>query len=92
MFLEIVTPEASIVTAEINSVSVPGIDGSFQVLKDHASLVSLLVEGKVTFNGAPTIAKGFEEKFTKDKNGDWSFDISGGTIELKNNKIIILAD
>lgn len=92
MFLEIVTPEASIVTAEINSVSVPGIDGSFQVLKDHASLVSLLVEGKVTFNGAPTIAKGFEEKFIKDKNGDWSFDISGGTIELKNNKIIILAD
>lgn len=92
MFLEIVTPEASVVTAEINSVTVPGIDGSFQVLKNHASLISLLVEGVVSFNGAPTFTEGFEDRFTKDKDGDWLFDINGGTIELKNNKIIILAD
>lgn len=92
MFLEIVTPEASVVTAEINSVTVPGKEGSFQVLKNHASLVSLLVEGAVVFNGAPTISEGFEDRFTKNKDGDWSFDIHGGTVELKNDKIIILAD
>lgn len=92
MFLEIVTPEASIVSAEINSVTVPGMEGSFQVLKNHASLVSLLVEGAVVFNGAPTITKGFEDRFTKNKDGDWVFDIHGGTIELKDDKIIILAD
>lgn len=92
MFLEIVTPEASILTAEINSVTVPGIKGSFQMLKNHASLVSLLIEGVVVFNGAPTITEGFEDRFTKNKDGDWLFDIKGGTIELKNNRIIILAD
>lgn len=92
MFLEIVTPEASIVKAEINSVTLPGIEGRFQVLKNHASLVSLLVEGAVVFNGAPTIAVGFEDRFTKNKDGDWVFDIKGGTVELKNDRIIVLAD
>lgn len=92
MFLEIVTPEASIVTAEINSVTVPGINGRFQILKGHASVVSLLEKGLVTFSGSPTIATGFEDRFTKDKDGKWEFEINGGTIEHKNDKAIILAD
>ncbi len=93
MFLEIVTPEASIVTAEINSVTVPGVDGRFQVLKNHASIISLLVQGTVTFSGAPNITQGFEDRFVKDeKSGKWELEINGGTIEVNNDKIIILAD
>lgn len=92
MFLEIVTPEASVVTAEISSVTVPGVEGSFQILKNHASILSLLEKGKVSFEGTPTITTGFENRFIQDKNGKWSVEIQGGTVEANNNKIIILAD
>ena len=45
MYLEIVTPEASLVSGEVNSVTVPGVDGPFQMLNNHAPIVSLLGEG-----------------------------------------------
>jgi F-type H+-transporting ATPase subunit epsilon len=41
MLLEIVSPEASLFKGEITSVSVPGVDGSFQILNNHAPIVSL---------------------------------------------------
>jgi F-type H+-transporting ATPase subunit epsilon len=41
MLLEILSPEASLFKGEITSVSVPGLDGSFQIL-NHAPIVSLL--------------------------------------------------
>ena len=91
MYLEIVTPEASIVSGEVESVTVPGMDGEFQMLNNHAAIVSLLVEGAVRFKGNPTIAAGFEKKFTQ-KDDQWLLKISGGTIEMNNNKVIVLAD
>ena len=91
MYLEIVTPEASIVSGEVESVTVPGMNGSFQMLNNHAAVVSLLIEGTVKFKGNPTIAAGFEEKFTQN-DGQWSMKIDGGTVEMNNNKVIVLAD
>jgi F-type H+-transporting ATPase subunit epsilon len=44
MFLEIVTPEASIFQGEVESVTVPGTEGEFQMLENHAPIVSLLQE------------------------------------------------
>jgi len=92
MYLEIVTPEAAIVSGEVESVTVPGSEGPFQMLNNHAAIVSLLHAGQVKFKGEPTIAEGFEKKFTKDKNGKWILEINGGTVECKNNKVIVLAD
>jgi len=92
MYLEIVTPEASIVSGEVESVTVPGVQGPFQMLNNHAAIVSLLDSGKVKFRGNPTIAEGFETKFTKDETGKWVLDINGGTVEMNDNKIIVLAD
>ena len=66
MYLEIVTPEASIVSGEVESVTVPGVEGPFQMLNNHAAIVSLLGPGSVKFRGNPTIAEGFEKKFVKD--------------------------
>jgi F-type H+-transporting ATPase subunit epsilon len=40
MLLEILSPEASLFKGEITSVSVPGLDGSFQILNNHAPIVS----------------------------------------------------
>lgn len=92
MYLEIVTPEASLVSGEVKSVTVPGVEGEFQMLDNHAAIVSLLDEGKVRFEGSPTIAKGFEKKFVKESDGKWSLAITSGTVEMNNNKVIVLAD
>ena len=92
MHLEIVTPEASLVSGEVKSLTVPGVNGEFQMLNNHAAVVSLLVGGKVKFEGKPSIAKGFEDKFVKDGEGRWSFEITSGTLEMNNNKAIVLAD
>ena len=51
MYLEIISPEATLYTGNIDSLSVPGTDGSFQVLENHAAIVSTLVKGKVTIKG-----------------------------------------
>ena len=92
MFLEIVTPEASLVSGEVDSVTVPGVNGEFQMLNNHASIVSSLQSGKVKFRGTPNFQEGFEDKFSKDKEGNWILEISSGTIEMKDNKVIVLAD
>lgn len=92
MILEIVSPEATLLTSEVDIVSVPGINGEFQMLNNHAPIVSLLVEGKVKFKGANiTMIKEFESKFTISKD-EYSLPINSGTIEMKENKVIILAD
>jgi F-type H+-transporting ATPase subunit epsilon len=78
MRIEIVTPDRKIFEGDIKSVRVPGKKGSFQVLKDHAPIVSTLENGPVILvdpDGKETI-----------------FEIDGGVIEVKANKIILLAD
>jgi F-type H+-transporting ATPase subunit epsilon len=92
MKIEIVTPEASLVTGDVTVVTLPGVNGEFQVLNDHAPIVSLLQEGKIAFKGEVTFTEGFENKFTKDKSGVWTLPINSGTMEMKENKVIILAD
>ena len=92
MYLEIVTPEASLVSGEVTSVTVPGVNGEFQMLNNHAAIVSLLGKGKVKFSGNPGIAEGFENKFKKEADGKWSMEINSGTVEMNDNKVIVLAD
>jgi len=91
MYLEIVNPEASLVSGDVESVTVPGVDGEFQMLNNHAPIVSVLQAGKVKFKGNPTIAEGFQKKFSKE--GDkWVLHITGGTVECNNNRVMVLAD
>ena len=92
MILEIVTPEAVIFHAEVSSVAVPGVDGSFQMLKDHAPIVSLLEKGTVKIKGNDIeLLKEYAEKFTKVKD-EYQLEINGGTVEMNRNKIIVLAE
>lgn len=92
MQLEIITPEATLLNSEVNSVSVPGMNGEFQMLNNHAAIVSLLVSGTIKFKGgAVKIEEEFQGKFTK-KDGEYLLVINSGTIEMKDNKVIILAD
>jgi F-type H+-transporting ATPase subunit epsilon len=92
MFLEIVTPEASIFRDEVESVTVPGVVGQFQILNNHAPIVSLLQQGNVKIQGNFTLEEAYEGKFSNGDNGSKVLEISGGTIEMNDNKIIILVD
>lgn len=78
MKIEIITPDRKVFEGDIKSVRVPGTKGSFQVLKDHAPIVSTLEKGTV---------------FIVDQAGtETRFEIDGGVIEVKVNKIILLAE
>jgi F-type H+-transporting ATPase subunit epsilon len=93
MILEIVSPEASLFKGEITSVSVPGVDGSFQILSNHAPIVSLLQKGTVIIT-APSIefSKEVAAMFTKVDEQSYTLSISSGTLEMKDNKVIVLVD
>ncbi|MEM9364114.1 MAG: F0F1 ATP synthase subunit epsilon [Bacteroidota bacterium] len=92
MYLEIVSPEATLFSGEVTSVTVPGINGEFQMLQNHAPIVSLLGEGDVKVQGDIEIHEDFQNKFTKGASGETLLAITSGTVELKDNKVIVLAD
>lgn len=91
MVLEIVTPEATLFKGNVESVAVPGVNGEFQMLNNHAPIVSLLKDGYIKIFGNIKIEEEFEAKFEKKDKGTW-LAINSGTIEMKDNKIIVLAD
>jgi F-type H+-transporting ATPase subunit epsilon len=78
MKIEIITPDKKIFEGEIRSVRVPGKKGSFQVLKDHAPIISTLEKGQV--------------RIVDQNDNEVLYNIGGGVIEVKANKIILLAD
>ncbi|MBL7871960.1 MAG: ATP synthase F1 subunit epsilon [Cyclobacteriaceae bacterium] len=77
MHLEIITPDKKVFEGEVAVATFPGEDGSFQILNDHAPLVSLLKEGVVEY---------------KSKNLAEQIHITGGVVEVLKNKVILLAD
>lgn len=92
MILEIVSPEAVLLKSEVDSVIVPGINGEFEMLNNHAPIVSLLSKGMVKFKGADIkLNEEYKSKFASIKGG-YTLAIDSGTIEMKKNKIILLAD
>lgn len=93
MILEIVSPEATLFKGEVTSVAVPGINGEFQMLNNHAPIVSLLGKGNVKIVGSGLkIAKEFVDKFNKVNEQTFWLPIESGTIEMNDNTIIVLAD
>ena len=93
MYLEIVTPEAVLISAEVDSVTVPGINGEFQMLNNHAPIVSVLTKGviKVGTNSKTGVEK-ISPLFKKDASNTLSLQVEGGVVEMKDNKVIVLAD
>ena len=78
MTLDIITPDKSLFKGEAQAVTVPGIDGSLGILERHAPLISALKTGKV--------------KVTDSAGKETVFEIDGGVAEVKDNKVIILAE
>ena len=67
IILDIISPERTLVHESVLSVELPGTMGRFEVLKDHAPLISSLVEGNIVYkidgekDGTITISSGFVE-------------------------------
>jgi len=77
MILEVLTPEKALFNGEVYLVQVPGTKGSFEVLNNHAPLVSTLEKGKI--------------KIITPEGKEVFFGILNGFIEVKDNQISILA-
>ncbi len=92
MNLEIVSPEATLFRGPIESITVPGTSGSFQVLNNHAPIVSTLEAGTVSISGNLTIDEDVAHKFQKGEGDVTLFEISSGTLEMRDNNVILLAD
>jgi F-type H+-transporting ATPase subunit epsilon len=77
MVVEIYTPDQLVFQGEATSVTVPGTLGSFEVLKDHAPIISTLEDGKVT---------------VRTSQETQTFAIKGGVVEVKGNNVVVLAE
>ena len=76
MHLEILTPDKKVYSGEVTSVNLPGTSGYFEVLVNHAPLISTLDKGQIKINGS------VEDRIFVD----------GGVVEVLNNNIIVLAE
>jgi F-type H+-transporting ATPase subunit epsilon len=96
MLLEIITPESQIFKGEVEAVQLPGLDGSFQVLKGHAPIISALSQGDVKVDLTAPFERGERSSdLIKDDKSNAKVirvAIKGGVIELLNDKIVVLAE
>jgi F-type H+-transporting ATPase subunit epsilon len=76
--LEIITPEKKVYTGEVKLIQVPGTKGSFEILKNHAPIISTLEKGVV--------------KVVESNDSIDYFNIKSGVIEVKKNNVLILAE
>ena len=92
MQLEIVSPERTLLTADVESVIVPGTDGSFQMLDNHAPIVSTLTSGTVKISGEIEDPNSLSDSFSVISSKEIHLSVSSGVVEMKENKVIILTD
>ena len=77
MTVDIITPDRKVFSGEASAVTFPGSEGQFQVLNNHASMVSTLNRGSIIVQTA---------------SGQQSFTVDGGVVEILQNKVLVLAE
>ena len=78
MHLDIITPDATLFTGEVSLVQLPGKDGSFEILNQHAPLIAVLKAGNIRI-----LDKSKQEQI---------FPVKGGVVEVNANKILVLSE
>lgn len=89
MKIQILTPEDTIFDGEVSSIIIPGLDGEFQMLENHAAIVSTLAPGTIKIESI--ISALINKNLSKEGKFD-TYPIKGGILEFNNNKGIILCD
>ncbi|MCB0793521.1 MAG: ATP synthase F1 subunit epsilon [Flavobacteriales bacterium] len=77
MNVEIITPDKTLFKGEASSVTVPGVDGSMGFLENHAPLITVLKAGDVRL---------------KTGEGEKTFTVKGGVVEVMKNTVLVLAE
>lgn len=77
MNVEILSPDKLIFKGEADSIQLPGKDGSFGIMNNHAPIIASLKEGTVV---------------VKSNGNEQSFDVNGGVVEVVKNKVIVLSE
>lgn len=77
MQLDILTPDKALFSGQITSIILPGSKGQFEILNNHAAIVSSLDKGTIKVKTADGRAE--------------LFDVNGGVVEAMDNKIVVLA-
>lgn len=78
MFLEIITPDKKVFEGNVKLVKLPGSKGAFEMLNNHAPIISTLEKGTI--------------KVIEENNKELFFEVNGGVVENKANKIIVLVE
>jgi F-type H+-transporting ATPase subunit epsilon len=78
MLLEIITPDKKVYSGQVKLVQLPGTKGIFEILNNHAPIISTLSKGSI--------------KVEQVDGQILSFEVDGGIVENKENKIIVLAE
>ena len=78
LHIEIISPEKQLFAGNITIVQLPGALGSFEIMENHAPIISTLTKGKIK---------------VKETNGTITFfEISGGLIEASSNEVKVLVE
>ena len=78
MQLEILTPEHKVYSCPVYGIQLPGVNGSFEILDNHAAMIAALGKGKM--------------KVLVDKHNTEVYEIAGGFVEVLNNKASVLIE
>ncbi|MCR5455021.1 MAG: ATP synthase F1 subunit epsilon [Bacteroidales bacterium] len=78
MTVDIISPDSVIYSGEATLVSLPGSKGAFEILENHAAIISTLDKGSI--------------KVTTPNDGDKFFEVNGGLVEFSNNKLNVLVN
>lgn len=97
MLVEIITPSKRLFKGEVSVASFPGSDGSFGVMNHHAPIVATLKKGQIKLKVSSGSTNKFDDEsgtMTHDvsKDGEVTFDVNGGVVEMSKNKVIVLAE
>ncbi len=78
MVVQVISPDKKIFDGEITQAILPGANGGFEILKDHAPLISILGKGTLTLNTTT--------------EGTKTYEVDGGVIEVVKNQVRILVE
>ncbi|MDR0941679.1 MAG: ATP synthase F1 subunit epsilon [Bacteroidales bacterium] len=78
MEIEILSPTEQIFAGTVKQVNLPGANGSFEILENHAPIISILTQGEV--------------RIVDSQGQHRTFTITGGVVEQSNHKVLLLVD
>ncbi len=75
MQVEVLTPDKTLYTGEAEVITLPGVNGSFHIMDNHAAMIANLKAGQMEVKNGGNVE---------------TFDVTGGLVEVIKNKVVVL--